>query len=243
MGKTYCVYRHTCLINGKVYIGATSQKPNDRWGREGCNYIHNACFTNDIEKYGWSNFKHEVLYTGLTAEEAMQKEIQLISLSDSTNPELGYNKSSGGAPGSGVRFTEARKAKVRAGRLGYKCSEETRRRISEAIKRRSSECKKKFATCRLGMPPWNKGITGKASHSYGVVFSEERRRHISEATTGKPKPGLCKEVVDTLTNAVYRTAKEAAEATGYTQSCIRHQCERQGKRSHRFKYTEREMAL
>ena len=242
MSKAYCVYKHTCRANGKVYIGATSQKPKARWGLRGQNYHHNAYFSHDIEKFGWDNFEHEVLYTELTFEEARQKEIQLIALFQSNNPEFGYNKSSGGAPGTGVRFTEERKAKVRAGRFGYKCSEETRRKIGEAVKMRSPEVISRFAKARVGVPSWNKGLTGKASHSYGVVFSEERRRHISEATRGKPKTGLNKEVIDTLTNAVYRTAKEASEATGITQSCICHQCERQGKRSHRFKYKQEECA-
>lgn len=242
MSKTYCVYKHTCKANGKVYIGATSQKPKARWGSRGQNYHHNAYFSHDIEKYGWDNFEHEVLYTELTAEEAEQKEIQLIALFQSNDKEFGYNKSSGGASGNGVRFTVERKAKIRAGRLGYKCSEETRRMISEANKRRSPDDNKKFAACRVGVAPWNKGITGNTSHAYGVTFSEERRRHISEATRGKPKTGTNKEVVDTLTNAVYRTAKEASQATGFTKSCIQHQCERQGKRSHRFKYKEKGVA-
>lgn len=242
MSKTYCVYKHTCKANGKVYIGATSQRPESRWGSRGQNYRHNAYFSNDIEKYGWNNFEHEVLYTELTADDANLIEIQLIELFQSNNQAFGYNKSSGGAPGNGVCFTEERKAKIRARRLGYKCSEETRRKISEANKRRSPEVRKKLSASRVGKPPWNKGITGESSHAYGVTFSEERRRHISEATRGKLKTGLNKEVIDTLTNVVYRTAKEAAQATGLSGSCIQHQCERQGKRSHRFKYKEEEVA-
>ena len=238
MSKTYCVYKHTCQENGKVYIGCTSQKPTTRWGRRGQNYHHNTYFSHDIEKFGWDNFKHEVLYTGLTHEEAKQKEIQLIAFFQSNDRQFGYNKSSGGAPGNGVRFTDERKAKVRAGRLGYRCSDETRIKISEALKKRSPEEKSRFAKARVGLPSWNKGITGEASHSYAVVFSEERKRHISEATRGKPKIGTNKEVVDTLTNAIYRTAKEAAKATGISKACICHQCERQGKRSHRFKYKQ-----
>ena len=240
MSKTFCVYKHTCQINGKVYVGITSQKPETRWGCEGKNYWHNAYFTNAIQKYGWANFTHEILYEELDIDEAKQKEIELIALFKSNQHEFGYNLSSGGDPGSGTHCSEERKAKIRAGRLGYKCSEETRRKISEAIKRRSPEIIKKIADSKRGKPPWNKGITGEASYSYGVVFSEERRRHISEATRGKPKTGLNKEVLDTQTGIIYRTAKDAAKATGLTAPCIQHQCVRQGKYSHRFKYNEKE---
>ncbi len=37
--KKYCVYMHTAP-NGKVYIGITSQKPSQRFGR-GRGYWHN----------------------------------------------------------------------------------------------------------------------------------------------------------------------------------------------------------
>ena len=240
MSKTFCVYKHTCLKNGKVYIGITSQKPETRWGCDGYGYHHNIHFTNAIKKYGWDNFKHEILFTGLCAEDAERIEIDLISSLKSNNREFGYNISSGGDPGNGTHCSAERKAKIRAGRLGYKCSEETKRKISAASKKRSPETIKKIADSRRGKPSWNKGITGEASHSYGVVFSEERRRHISEATTGKPKTGQNKEVLDTQTGIVYRTARDAAEAVGLTASAVRHHCQRQTERSHRFKYLEKE---
>ena len=236
----FCVYKHTCSKNGKVYIGITSQKPEARWGCEGKGYHKNAYFTNAISKYGWSNFDHEILYNGLTLKEAQQKEIELISLYKSNKREFGYNLSSGGDPGNGTHCSEERKAKIRAGRLGYKCSEETRRKISEANKRRSPELIRKIAESNRGRTPWNKGMAGESSHSHGIAFSEERRLRISEATKGKPKAGLNKEVLDTQTGLVYRTANDAAQATGLTVSCIRHQCVRKGKYSHRFKYNEKE---
>ena len=240
-GDTYCVYKHTCLINNKSYIGITARRPEVRWGSNGRGYRNNAYFINAIKKYGWENFKHEILYDNLTLEEAQKKEIELIALLKSNIREYGYNISSGGDPGNGVHCTEERKAKIRAGRLGYKCSEETRKKISDANKRRSTEMKQRFAHSRIGKSPWNKGIVGEASRSYGVVFSEERKRRISEATTGKPKTGTNREVIDTLTNIIYRTSKEAGDATGVSASCVYHQCERQGKRAHRFKFVEKEM--
>lgn len=238
--KTYCVYKHTCLDNGKVYIGITSQKPEKRWGCEGYNYKHNAHFMSAIARHGWNNFKHEILFRGMALEEAQQKEIELIAYYKSTMREYGYNLSTGGDPGNGTHCSEERKAKIRAGRLGYKASEETRRKISEANKRRSKETIRKIADAKRGKPSWNKGLTGTLNPLYGVKFSEERRHHISEATKGKPKKGMNKDVLDTETGLVYRTAKDAAKAVGLSASCVRHQCERQGKRAHRFKYNEKE---
>lgn len=66
---SYFVYKHTNLVNGKVYIGITSRLPEKRWGRNGCNYRSNHHFYNAILKYGWdSGFSHEILYSGLAKE-------------------------------------------------------------------------------------------------------------------------------------------------------------------------------
>ena len=35
--KDFIVYKHTCP-NGKVYIGITCQKPQNRWGKDGNGY-------------------------------------------------------------------------------------------------------------------------------------------------------------------------------------------------------------
>jgi hypothetical protein len=38
MEKTFCIYKHTNLINNKVYIGQTSQSPERRWRQGGTGY-------------------------------------------------------------------------------------------------------------------------------------------------------------------------------------------------------------
>lgn len=90
--ESYCVYKHTAP-NGKSYIGITSQRPSARW-LNGNGYQGQKKFYNAIMKYGWSNIKHEVLYKGLTQEEACKKEIELIQQYDSV--KNGYNSSTGG---------------------------------------------------------------------------------------------------------------------------------------------------
>ena len=85
----WSVYKHTNLTNQKVYIGITSRKPSSRWGLQGKGYKDQPKFFNAIEKYGWENFKHEVLYTNLSLEEALSFESQLINEYNSI--EKGYN--------------------------------------------------------------------------------------------------------------------------------------------------------
>lgn len=91
----YFLYKHTNLTDGKVYIGITKQKPNRRW-HNGLGYKNNRYFYNAIQKYGWENFKHEIIYENLSFEEANNKEIELIKKYNSTNKEKGYNIHDGG---------------------------------------------------------------------------------------------------------------------------------------------------
>lgn len=91
----YVVYCHTNKINGKRYVGITSQKPERRWNN-GNGYNGSSHFYNAIQKYGWEEFSHEILFTGLTKEEAKNKEIELIAKWDLRNNQKGYNQTDGG---------------------------------------------------------------------------------------------------------------------------------------------------
>jgi len=91
----YTVYQHT-FPNGKKYIGITSQLVEMRWRKNGEGYKTQKLIERAIKKYGWDNIIHEILYTGLTQEEARQTEIRLISELDLTNPQKGYNNTFGG---------------------------------------------------------------------------------------------------------------------------------------------------
>lgn len=112
----YIVYKHTTPSN-KVYIGITSRNLNRRW-ENGVGYRNNKYFYNAILKYGWNNIKHEILFTGLSKEEACKKEIELISKYDSTNTKKGYNISNGGTVGSSFKLSKEAKNKVRLSKLG-----------------------------------------------------------------------------------------------------------------------------
>ena len=77
MNRKYAVYCHTNKINGKKYVGITGNKPEYRW-KNGLGYQNHPHFFAAIKKYGWHNFWHEVLYTGLTKAEAEEWETKLI---------------------------------------------------------------------------------------------------------------------------------------------------------------------
>jgi hypothetical protein len=77
--------------NGKRYVGITKNKPESRWGN-GNGYIDHEEFYKDITQYGWNNIIHVILYSGLSKEEAMLKENELIIQHGLLNPQNGYNR-------------------------------------------------------------------------------------------------------------------------------------------------------
>lgn len=143
--KKFCVYRHTSP-SGKVYVGVTCQNPLDRW-RNGKGYWQNKHFASAINKYGWDSFSHEILFSDLRKQDAFEKEIELIGLHKSNDPDFGYNQSSGGEYAtSGWSPSEETRKRQREAKLGKKLSEEHRRRISEGGRGRcvSKETRRKI---------------------------------------------------------------------------------------------------
>lgn len=142
--KRYCVYKHTSP-KGKVYIGITSQNPIRRWN-SGYGYKNNTHFWSAIKKYGWDNFKHEILFTNLTKEKACTKEISLIAHYKSNNPDYGYNLSSGGEAGSGVHEAHYKPVLCIETGIIYKSIEDAREKLNMKSYHISSCCNGKRHT-------------------------------------------------------------------------------------------------
>ena len=169
----YFVYIHT-FPNGKKYVGCTTRKPECRW-REGKGYYLQKHLYNAILKHGWNNITHEVFEVD-SKEEMYRKEIELISFYHSNDPEYGYNLSTGGEGSTGPHPSWK----------GGHHSPETRHKISEALKEKSSfknpEHRQHLSEFWKGREkPWLKG----------KPRSEETRRKISE-TLKKRKRSLKK---------------------------------------------------
>ena len=107
--QRYKVYIHK-FPNGKVYIGITSCRfACERW-KGGRGYKLQPLMWRAIQKYGWENIEHTVLFDGLSQADAEAMEIELIGKYRSNDRRYGYNIDNGGsAPG---RMSEATKRKI-----------------------------------------------------------------------------------------------------------------------------------
>lgn len=91
------VYQIVNKINGKTYIGITNN-PKRRWDNEKrfpSNPKKRQVIQSAIHKYGVNNFEFQILYKGLTIEQAVEIERDLISQKGTLVPN-GYNVSPGG---------------------------------------------------------------------------------------------------------------------------------------------------
>lgn len=119
MEKIFKVYKHTNLINKKIYIGITYLPINQRW-QKGRGY-KKQIFYNAILKYGWNNFKHEILFDNLNEDEAIQIEKELILFHKSYLSKFGYNADMGG-------------------KYAGKHSIDTKKKISKSLTKKSIIC-------------------------------------------------------------------------------------------------------
>lgn len=200
---TWCVYKHTNKINGKVYIGKTSKKPEYRWNN-GKGYSGQKHFYNSINKYGWDNFSHEIIKTGLTKEESSALEIELIQKYESTNPDKGYNSTAGGGGMLGWHHTEESLSKIRHSNSVRGVSKETREKMRAIMKAKyadgntpfkgkhhTEESKKLLSLAHLGKStgPMKEETKRKISlkhtgMSYGPL-SDEHKKKISLKLKGR----------------------------------------------------------
>lgn len=96
---TYIIYRHINKLNGKSYIGLTSQKATRRW-RNGFGYKESPIFYAAIKKYGFDNFYHEIIEDNIPSKAiANEREQYWIAYYHTWiyDPECnGYNSTPGG---------------------------------------------------------------------------------------------------------------------------------------------------
>ncbi len=207
----WCLYTIENQVNGKQYIGISSNVAR-RWLRhksgQGSKLVYQA-----IKKYGLDLFKFDILCEG--CEEDIKKlEIAVIEKLSTIAPR-GYNLTAGGE-----------------GVVGYRHSEETRRKMGESRtgKRNGMHDKKHSEEARRKM---GESHTGKRNGMHGKKHSEETRRKIAAKAKGRKQKGsahpLARRVL--VGGVEYGCIKDAAKAIGMKANALRARMSRYNKTS------------
>lgn len=154
------MYCHTSP-SGKKYIGITSkEKPEYRWGKNGKRYLdkkngeyQHPAMAHALLKYpNWDEWQHDILFQGLTKEDAEDIEKSLIKTYNTKN--CGYNCTDGGEGASGLII-----------------SEEAKKKMSEKAKERYKD--------KTNHPMYNVHRYGEDSPFYGKHHTKETKETIS----------------------------------------------------------------
>jgi len=140
------IYKITCLINNKIYIGQCIKNKEKTKNYFGSGYI----ISKAINKYGKDKFKKEILFECNNINELNDAEIYYIKKYNSTNKSIGYNIRSGGnnsvlAEISKKRISCVKKQQWEDGNSVYNSVEYKQKR--------------KLIDFKKEEPSWNKGLT------------------------------------------------------------------------------------
>ena len=199
--KLGVIYKITCLINGKIYVGKTKQKLEKRM------YQHKYDAQNGsiglgaaIAKYGWENFTAEVIEE-CPVELLNEREIFWIDELNSKAPN-GYNLTDGGE--GLVNPTDETRAKMSANHpdvtgeknpnYGKKTPPEVVAKISAGNKGKPATFKGKKHTreSRDKISANHADVSGEKNPNYGKKTPPEVCAKISAANSGENNPNYGK---------------------------------------------------
>ena len=182
------IYKHTNKINHKVYIGK-AKNINSRWAYNGYKYKKCPRFWSAIIHYGWDNFFHEIILENVPDNKVDELEQYYIEYYQATNPQYGYNLSSGGTGGN-IWENKPNEEKIS---YSQKRREETLSRGDEWHLKLSEGQKKS----------WLNDISRK----------EKASSRMSGGRNHQAKKCMCIE-----TNTIYNCYSDAAEACGKSRT-------------------------
>jgi len=159
--KYYYIYHIINLINRKYYVGAHGTNNLED------NYFGSGwALQSAIKKYGKENFKKEILYFCLNEKEMFRLEEKIVT-NEFLKEENVYNLVTGG---SGGYISDTVYQKLSRIYTGRPLSEETKKKLSDAAKRRPQR----------DISDEKNPMYGKPSPNRGKHFSDEIKKYISE---------------------------------------------------------------
>lgn len=182
----WTVYKLENKINGKCYIGITSQKPERRLKLHyhDVNSGYGKLLHKAMRKHGIDNFRFDVIGCAFSLENANQLEKLAIKIYKSKSP-YGYNLTIGG-DGTQDPSPETRAA-MRAAQLGKKQSIETieKRRIQQIGRKRNPDAVQKSADARRGVKRSEEFKQQCRERAAKQFADPEQKRLVSETMKAK----------------------------------------------------------
>ncbi len=206
------VYKTTNLTNGKFYIGKDEFNNPEYLGS-------GYALRPAIEKYGKENFKKEILEVCNDPIHLAEREKYWISELNAIDSPLGYNIAEGGIGGNTYRGKTEKeladiKQRISEKGKGRNFSEEHRRSLSEAAKKRKGNkpCKFKGMKYEDYMEPEKvKEIKEKIKNRASRPMSEETKQKLRN-NGGTPV---------TINGVTYKSISDARRQTGLSYGKIK----------------------
>ena len=200
--KTGIIYKATSP-SGKSYIGLTTEKlRNRKWrhksGSVNKKYgLYNTKFSRALRKYEIENFSWVILYKDIPRPLLNSMEMWIITQYDTYNN--GYNSNMGGGTNFGYKPSKEAIEKSAAAKRGKPRSEETKRKISEALigkskPKMSDKTKKKISISKMGSKNPQYGKKETEEHKAARVklikqaWTPERKEKQSKNRAGENSP-------------------------------------------------------
>lgn len=253
------IYKAKNLINGKYYIGQTSQLLENRIKEHlaSAKYENSTYFHRSINKYGIKNFEWKIIGKAQNQEELDQKEILYIILYNARNQNFGYNLKSGGNYGKhhektkqkisqskkGIPRSKETKIKLSKSKLGTKMSEEFKQNMSKRVsgkgnpmygKHHTEETKKKISQIHKG----NCYLSNDMKHKFSENMMGSKNHFYGKLHTKESKSTS---IICTTTNTQYTSVRVASNILNIPTYCIYNVLFKKHKKTHglEFKYVNK----
>lgn len=235
----YTIYLRTNLVNGKQYVGQTSdwETREKQFNRINQRYA-NKELTKARKEFGLDNFDVKILNTVNTQDEAWNLEKHYIKEFNTKYPN-GYNMSDGGKTSKGTKHTDDTiKNFSETAKRYWSCHISPSKGVPvpnemrEAQSIRMKNFYKEHPEYLEQMSERGKKLVGEKNPFYGHHHTEEYKKNKSEKSKGKhyskstefPSKIVYKYDLDGNMIDTYQSTAEAARQNGCSQSAISWAC-------------------